>query len=285
MKKIFLLAALVVIGVCGCSESERLRIVAISGNADEAYCQYLVTSLVSLVKEEESDPQYHELRGLADRWLRLAAEWGNADAQVELGRQIYQVGGQLDLVRNQIERTDDIDTLERALSWICKAAEQGHPDGCVEMMRYRLMLQLKKSHGKDPSDFDPEAINAEARAIRQDCIRCLLIGWQKATKRGNKEKSIACAKFLADRYSELSDQPNQQLWLTRAAEMGDANAQFQLAKMYLKGEGGEKSLEKAIEWLQKAIDQGDPEAQKLMDTLSRNFGGSAMLKAGEYNSK
>lgn len=285
MRKTFLLAALVVIGVCGCSESERLQIVAISGNADMAYELSLLNRLASIFKEEKSDPQWCELRGLADQWLRLAAEWGNADAQLELGRQIYQVGGQLDLVRNQIERTDDIATLEEALSWIRKAAEQGHPEGCFEMLRFRLMLQLKKNHGRGPSDFDVKAINAEARAIRQDCIRCLLIGWQKATKSGDAGKSIACAKFLADRYSELFDQPNRRLWLTRVAEMGDANAQFQLAKMFLKGEGGEKSLEKAIEWLQKAVDQGEPEAQKLMDTLSQSFGGSATLKAGEYNSK
>ena len=272
MRKTFLLAALVVIGVCGCSEPEQMKIVAISGNADAAY----------ELSREYAKAGGASARKRATRWLRVAADWGKAEAQLDLGKSIYPPDiPQSD--RGEYLGFGEQVAFEEAVSWIGKAAAQGNPIASLEMIRYRLLwMQIKRSRS-DAFDWNPWKTSCQE--FREELIRGLLIGWQKAAKSGDTGKSIACARLLAARYSELSDQPNQQLWLTRAAEMGDANAQFQLAKMYLKGDGDEKSLEKAIGWLQKAIDQGEPEAQKLMETLSQNFGGSAMLKAGEYNSK
>ena len=53
--------------------------------------------------------------------------------------------------------------------------------------------------------------------------------------------------------------------LLRAAEQGDANAQFILAelfyKMYEEGDGTEKDLEEAVKWYQASAGRGDARAQ------------------------
>ena len=47
----------------------------------------------------------------------------------------------------------------------------------------------------------------------------------------------------------------------KAAEQGDAQAQFNLGLCYANGDGVQKDLTQAVFWLRKAADQGDAEAQ------------------------
>ncbi|KAG0335766.1 hypothetical protein BG000_007246 [Podila horticola] len=51
------------------------------------------------------------------------------------------------------------------------------------------------------------------------------------------------------------------VWLQKAAEGGDADAQFNLGLMYVNGEGVHQSYSEAFSWLQRAADQGNPDAQ------------------------
>jgi TPR repeat protein len=50
-------------------------------------------------------------------------------------------------------------------------------------------------------------------------------------------------------------------WLTKAAEQGNAEAQFNLGVMYAKGEGVPQDDKEAAKWYTKAAEQGDAEAQ------------------------
>ena len=50
-------------------------------------------------------------------------------------------------------------------------------------------------------------------------------------------------------------------WWQKAADAGNSAAQFNLAICYLKGDGVEKDVEKAVYWWQKAADAGDSTAQ------------------------
>ena len=50
-------------------------------------------------------------------------------------------------------------------------------------------------------------------------------------------------------------------WLRKAAEQGDAKAQFLLGDMYVSGKGVTKDEVEAVRWLRKAAEQGDAEAQ------------------------
>jgi TPR repeat protein len=46
-----------------------------------------------------------------------------------------------------------------------------------------------------------------------------------------------------------------------SADQGDADAQYNLGQMYLKGEGVLKDAKQAVHWYRKAADQGDADAQ------------------------
>ena len=50
-------------------------------------------------------------------------------------------------------------------------------------------------------------------------------------------------------------------WFRKAAEQGDAYAQWRIGVMYRNGEGVPKNSVKAAEWFRKAAEQGDADAQ------------------------
>ena len=53
-------------------------------------------------------------------------------------------------------------------------------------------------------------------------------------------------------------------WYRRAAEQGDAIAQYDLALMYARGRGVPQDDAEAVKWLRSAVKQGDAdEAQRL----------------------
>ena len=63
---------------------------------------------------------------------------------------------------------------------------------------------------------------------------------------------------------QIWDTRNQQL-VERAAEKGDSDAQILLCKQYMNGtDGREVNTRKGLYWLQKAVDQGNPEAIMLL---------------------
>ena len=57
------------------------------------------------------------------------------------------------------------------------------------------------------------------------------------------------------------EQKSDILILQKKAKQGDADAQYELGRMYGKGEGVEQDYTKAAEWFEKAAEQGHAEAQ------------------------
>jgi TPR repeat protein len=71
-------------------------------------------------------------------------------------------------------------------------------------------------------------------------------------------------------------------WMAQA-EKGDAEAEYNVAECYLKGEGGVKQDErKAAEWYEKAANQGYVDAERAMGFVYRGGGGKAMNKVLSY---
>jgi len=58
-------------------------------------------------------------------------------------------------------------------------------------------------------------------------------------------------------------------WYRKAAEHGDAKAQYNLGIAYAKGEGIAKDEAQAVEWFRKAAEQGDSDAQANLRQLSK----------------
>ena len=56
-------------------------------------------------------------------------------------------------------------------------------------------------------------------------------------------------------------------WYRKAADQGDADAQFNLGVMYYNGEGVPEDDKEAVKWWRKAAEQGHAEAQYFLDDL------------------
>ena len=57
-------------------------------------------------------------------------------------------------------------------------------------------------------------------------------------------------------------------WFRRAAEQGFIDAQTNLGMMYMTGQGVPQDRTEARKWLQKAVAQGDTEAAELLDQIT-----------------
>lgn len=95
---------------------------------------------------------------------------------------------------------------------------------------------------------------------------------------------VTMAQFLAHPWRKAleDDIPNDYIkavhWLRKAAEQGDANAQFELGAMYLKGLGVIENEVQAYAWLSLASMQGD-EAHGLRDDLRSQLTSEQLAEA------
>jgi TPR repeat protein len=58
-------------------------------------------------------------------------------------------------------------------------------------------------------------------------------------------------------------------WFRKAADQGDAKAQYSLGRAYAMGLGVTKDVEQAKTWLRKAAAQKHADAQKLLEELAK----------------
>ena len=78
-----------------------------------------------------------------------------------------------------------------------------------------------------------------------------------------KKMMMALLVFGLSQMAQADNVPNFQETL-RAAEQGDAEAQFGLGAMYYTGKGVPQDYKKAIQWYRKAAEQGNAEAQLVL---------------------
>jgi TPR repeat protein len=84
---------------------------------------------------------------------------------------------------------------------------------------------------------------------------------------------------LAFKYKDgqgvIANQIEAMIWFRKAAEMGDLEAQFQFGQGLVLGTGGESDLAHGLRWLQRASQQGHPEAGKVLEGLRASEDGEA----------
>ncbi|ATQ73576.1 hypothetical protein CR152_02940 [Massilia violaceinigra] len=153
--------------------------------------------------------------------LRLAAESGDAEAQVEYARTLHQ----------------SFDDPDAAFPWMERAAEQQNPDGL-----YGLALYYNKGWG---CVANPELSFTTMRT---------------AAEAGNAWAQFDLGLYYMKGYGCQADMAKAVEWISKAAEAGLAQAQYEMGVLYLNGEGMPQNLGESLAWFMKAGEQNHPDA-------------------------
>ncbi len=205
----------------------------------------------------------------AVKWYRKSAEQGSPDAQFSLGMH-YWIG-------NGVEKD-----MEEAVKWYRKSAEQGFPDAQVMLgLFYEVGSVVEKDMEEAVKWYRKAAEQAIAVAQLKLAI-CYIKGegietnmpeavkWlRRAAKQGQKEAKAILQKVEGlcpvTETSEEQDPTfashDKTKKYRKAAEHGDAEAQFELGRCYAKGNGVSKDMSEATKWYRKAAEQGHAGAQ------------------------
>ena len=85
--------------------------------------------------------------------------------------------------------------------------------------------------------------------------------YQKAAEQGDASAQFNLGLIYRKGKGVTQDYKEAIKWFRKAAEQGDAEAQFNLGLIYRKGKGVTQDYKEAIKWFRKAAEQGDAEAQ------------------------
>ena len=162
---------------------------------------------------------------------------------------------------------------QQAVLWYRKAAEQGHA-----VAQYKLGGMYDRGEGVDEDDqqavlwYRKAAEQGHALAEHELSER---EQWQrdhKAAEQGDADAQFRLGRRYANGWGIAQDVSQAAQWYRRAAEQGQAEAQYELGLMYDSGKGVAKDHSLAVLWYRKAAEQGHAGAQN-------NLGGS--YKSGE----
>ncbi len=182
--------------------------------------------------------------------FKKAAEAGIAHAQYELG-ECYEFG----------RGTEQGRSLELAIPWYKKAAAQGY-EKAIDALRICKLIS-SANRGDVVAQFKVGEYYDDSNNVRHnpDIALEYLI---KAAANGH-----AYAQYMVGiRYR--SSQPEKACqWFANAANQGLPKAQYEYGRCLAYGFGTPKDIFQGKNWLQKAIEQGNEPAQKLLAELNR----------------
>lgn len=169
--------------------------------------------------------------------LRPLAEGGNRDAQYELGF----------LALTECESVSG----REAFSLFMKAAHDGHVEAMYHLATFPdFISEPFKSPLSDEERWQWLLRAAEGGCVQaqRDAGACLATGdWREGKVPQDLRAAVA--------------------WYRRAAEAGHADAQYNLASMLAEGEGCDRDVPAAREWLRRAVAGGYDYAKGLLDDL------------------
>jgi TPR repeat protein len=197
----------------------------------------------------------------AVKWFRKAAEQGNALAQNRLGR-----------------RYDNGEGVEKdyaeAVKWYRKAADQGDAiaqcnlGNCylsgrgVEKDYTEAVEWYRKAaeQGNADAQFNLGVCYYNGEGVAQDYAEANK-WYRKAAEQGHARAQYNLGVCYSNGEGVAQDYTEANKWYRKAAEQGDNVAQYNLGISYRDGEGVEQNEEEAIKWLRKAADKGDEQAR------------------------
>ena len=170
----------------------------------------------------------------AVKWLRKAAEQGNASGQSFLGY-MYQYG--YGVSQDYAE----------AVKWYRKSAEQGNASG-----QNNLGYMYEKGYG-----------------VSKDYTEALK-WYRKSAEQGDAYGQSNLGYMYRNGYGVSQDYAEAVKWYRKSAEQGYASGQSNLGHMYENGLGVTKNLTEARKWYEKAAAQGDDYAKGRLKVLNGN---------------
>lgn len=133
-------------------------------------------------------------------------------------------------------------------------------------MDAQYYLNQAKQIGEDADQNANNYSQQQIKSLKEKAIENL----QKATSMKSAEAYFILAMLYEDGYGSLKrDYKKMVESIQKSAQMGYAHAQFLLADMYEDGDEVVKDKTQAIYWYKKAAEQGNKEAQKVLEKLSK----------------
>lgn len=99
--------------------------------------------------------------------------------------------------------------------------------------------------------------------------------WLKAANQGNASAQFNLGTLYENGEGISQDYSKAFEWYQKAANQGNVDALFNLGSMYYNGNGVAQNYKKALEWWQKAANHGDSDAQYWLGTMYENGEGVA----------
>ena len=88
--------------------------------------------------------------------------------------------------------------------------------------------------------------------------------FRKAAERGDADAQFMLGTFYENGEGVPQDYQEAVKWYRKAAEQGNADAQFLLGGLYATGQGVPQDDAEAVKWLRKAAEQGHAEAELML---------------------
>jgi hypothetical protein len=182
-----------------------------------------------------------------------------------------------------------------------------HKEECSRRMKVlhdrKLFSQPDGTHlGECPLCFLPLSLDRKKSMFRTCCSEVICLGCDYANFMSNKHDEVKARRCPFCREPAKDDENNKRMmkrvkandpaalsqmgskcyiegdydaafeYLTKAAELGDAAAHFNLGLMYVEGEGVEKDKEKAVYHYEKAAIGGNPQARHTLALIEERNG-------------
>ena len=113
-------------------------------------------------------------------------------------------------------------------------------------------------------------------SLRNETITNVRQEWKKAAQQGDADAQYQLGVMYDKSYGIEQDYREAVKWYTKAAQQGHAGAQYNLGWMYYTGFGVEKDDREAHKWWAKAAQQGDAVTQGLLGLMYKNGFGVEM---------
>ena len=185
----------------------------------------------------------------AVKWTRRAAEQGHAQAQTNLGA-LYGTGKGVP------------QNFREAYIWFSLATANEHKEAAEAR-------DLVAANGLSPAELSSaqkEAVRRQAQ-IRRKKENANVAKLSNPRASFSPEEQMTLGVWYATGEGVPQDDAEAAKWWRRAAEQGDARAQFFLAGAYNDGEGVPQDDAEAAKWYRRAAKQGDAIAQAALGLM------------------